>query len=256
MKLFIHRFGQGFPVIILHGLLGLSDNWVSLGRRLAADFDIIIPDIRNHGQSPHSTTFDYPSLVDDLKELVRDLGLKRFSLIGHSLGGKIAMLYALQYPETLEKLVVVDISLRKYTDHKLHEELIDAMLSVDFNGIRSRGGIDEQMKRKIGNERLRQFLLKSAYWRDKEHLAWRIDLESIKNNLPKIYGEISSQDEFLKPVLFIRGGLSDYISRGDPDKILKNFPFAHFETIENATHWVHADAPDEFYDRVWNFLIS
>jgi esterase len=256
MKLFIRRFGQGFPVIILHGLLGLSDNWVSFGRRLAADFEVIIPDLRNHGQSPHSATFDYPALVEDLKEMIRNLGLKRFSLIGHSLGGKIAMFYALQCPEILEKLVVVDISLREYTDHKLHDELIEAMLAVDFSIVRSRSGIDEQLKKKIRSERLRQFLLKSAYWRDKEHLAWRIDLASVKKNLPEISGEISSQTEFLQPALFIRGGLSDYLSEDDTYPILKKFPRAMFETIENATHWVHADAPEEFYRRVKDFLNS
>ena len=254
MKLFFRRFGQGFPVIILHGLLGLSDNWVSLGRRLAADFDVIIPDLRNHGQSPQSPIFDYPALVEDLAELVVELGLKEFFLVGHSLGGKIAMNYALDKPERIKKLVVVDISLRRYTSNTQQQELIDAMLGVDFSEIRSRSGIGQQLMQTVKSVKLRQFLMKNAYWRDKDHLAWRIDLHSINENLPLIFDEIFSENRFEKPALFIRGGLSCYISDRDIPAIENIFPLATIRTIENATHWVHSDAPDEFYDLVKTFF--
>ncbi len=256
MKLFIRRFGQGFPVIILHGLLGLSDNWVSFGRRLAEDFDVIIPDLRNHGQSPHSFVFDYPSLVEDLLEMIRELELTDFFLIGHSLGGKIAMHYAFEYPERLQKLVVVDISLRRYVANTQQQELIDAMQAVDFSVVHSRSEIEQQLKHSVKIAKLRQFLLKNAYWSDKDHLAWRINLNSIHENLPGIFEGVVSEKKFEKPALFIRGGLSDYISENDLRDINSNFSDAIVRTIETATHWVHADAPEEFYHLVKNFLIS
>jgi esterase len=254
MKLFIRRFGQGFPVIILHGLLGLSDNWVSFGRRLASDFEVIIPDLRNHGQSPHSSVFDYPSLLGDLQSLIDELELREFFLIGHSLGGKIAMDYALESPERLKKLVVVDISLRKYPGNSLQQELIDAMLAVDFSVVHSRSGIDDQLKRYVRSDKLRQFLLKNAYWSDKDHLAWRSNINSINENLPLIFDGIVSDNKFENPALFIRGGLSDYISEDDRKEITIHFPDSSVSTIANATHWVHADAPEEFYNIVKDFL--
>ena len=254
MKLFYRRFGQGFPVVILHGLFGLSDNWVSFGRSLASDYDVIIPDLRNHGQSPHSSVFDYPSLVGDLEEMICELELKEFFLIGHSLGGKIAMQYALEYPERLGKLIIVDISLRKYTAHTQQQELLDAMLAVDFSEIHSRSEIEHQLMRTVKSVKLRQFLLKNAYWSDKDNLAWRTNLNSINENLPLIFEGIVSENIFIKPALFIRGGLSDYISDNDLDEINIRFPDAIVRTIENATHWVHADAPDEFFRVVKDFL--
>jgi len=254
MKLFIRRFGQGFPVIILHGLLGLSDNWVSFGRRMAADFDVIIPDLRNHGQSPHSSVFDYPSLVEDLIEMIDELNQVEFFLIGHSLGGKIAMQYAFNHPERLKKLIVVDISLRKYTANTKQQELIDAMLAVNFSGVHSRLDIEQQLKQTVKSAKLRQFLMKNAVWSNKDHLAWRINLSSVNENLPLIFEGVIPGKKYEKPVLFIRGGLSDYISDNDLCGIYDCFPAASVKTIEKVTHWVHADAPDEFYHLVRDFF--
>jgi esterase len=256
MKLFVRRFGQGFPVIILHGLLGLSDNWVSLGRRLAAEFDVIIPDLRNHGQSPHSNVFDYPALVEDLSELTEDLGLGDFYLVGHSLGGKVSMQYALQYPQKLKKLVIVDISLGRYTTHTQQQQLIDAMGSVDFSSAFSRSDIEQQLSQTVPDIHLRQFLLKNAYWIDKKHLGWRINLHAINENLPAIFEGIESVGKFMKPALFIRGGLSDYVPEEDLPAIMNHFPLAEIHTIEKASHWVHADAPEEFFSLVNDFLSS
>ncbi|MGA3012464.1 MAG: alpha/beta fold hydrolase [Bacteroidales bacterium] len=256
MKLFFRHMGQGNPVIILHGLLGLSDNWVSFGRQLSTDFEIFIPDLRNHGQSPHDPVFNFPSLVKDLLDFINDLGLKRLNLIGHSLGGKTAMSFALEYPDRINKLVVVDIAPRKYPSNLEHELLIDAMLKVDLTLAHSRSDIEKQLEPNVHSSRLRQFLLKSVYWKDKQSLGWRINLPVLKDSLPFIMEEISPNKKLQNPVLFVRGGQSDYITDNDVPEILRLFPLCTIKTLENASHWVHADVPFEFYSVVHDFLIS
>lgn len=256
MKLFFRHMGQGNPVIILHGLLGLSDNWVTFGRQLADDFEVFIPDLRNHGQSPHDNVFDFPSLVADLLELINDLELKRLILIGHSLGGKTAMSFALEYPDRVNKLVVVDIAPRKYPSNLEHKMLIDAMLKVDLASAHSRSDIEKQLESNVHSSRLRQFLLKSVYWKDKQSLDWRINLPVLKDSLPFIMEEISTSKKFQNPVLFVRGEQSDYITDNDVPEIVRLFPQSTIKTLANASHWVHADVPFEFYSLVHDFLIS
>lgn len=255
MKLFFRRFGNGDPVIILHGLFGISDNWVSIGKRLAKDFTVYIPDLRNHGQSPHSTVFNFPALVEDLLEFTEENNLKNIILIGHSLGGIISMHFALQHPLIIRKIVVVDISLRKYQNYDEHQQIIDAMLRVDFSNVHKRSDIDKQMMNTIPSPKLRHFILKNVYWRDKDILDWRLDLAILNENLPLIYESTTDETKFLGPALFIRGGLSDYILDEDLDEIYKKFPQAELSTVSNATHWVHADAPEEFLDVVSGFLL-
>ena len=256
MKLFIRRMGQGFPVIILHGLFGLSDNWVSFGRQLARDFEVFIPDLRNHGQSPHSPIFNFTSLAEDLYELIEDYNLERPFIIGHSLGGKTAMFFALTHPGLFSKLVVVDIALRKYTENREHQSLIEAMLDVDLSMAHSRSDVERQLEPRIRNLKLRQFLLKNIYWKNKETLDWRLNLPVLKETLSQLFEGITPDGEFRKPVLLVRGGLSDYVNDNDQAEILKKFPGATVTTIKNASHWVHADAPEEFYDRVHEFLCT
>jgi len=256
MKLFLKRMGQGKPVIILHGLLGLSDNWITFARQLSLDFEIFVPDLRNHGQSPHDPVFNFNVLVDDLLELIKDQRLENVSLIGHSLGGKTAMLFALTYPELLEKLVVVDIAARKYSRNLGHLMLINAMMKVDFSVVHSRSDIDKQLEQNVSNLRLRQFLLKNVYWKDKETLGWRLNLVALNNSLPQLLEGIISDRQFLKPVLLVRGGLSDYVEDKDIPEMKKQFPRASVKTLDNASHWVHADEPGEFYSLVHEFLIS
>ena len=256
MKLFFRRMGQGNPVIILHGLLGLSDNWVTFGRQLALDFDVIIPDLRNHGQSPHDADFNFPVLVEDLHELITDLGLHKVNLIGHSLGGKTAMQFALTYPDLPDKLVIVDIATRKYAPNPEHKMLIDAMSEVDLSAARSRTDVERQLEGKVRSVKLRQFLLKNLFWKDKETLAWRLDLPVLNGSLPRVLEEIPPGKAFLKPVLLVRGGLSDYATDEDLIGMLKQFPRTSVKTLANAGHWVHADAPGEFYREVHEFLLA
>ena len=254
MKLFYRHFGNGKPVVILHGLFGLSDNWVTFGRRLGEQYSVYIPDLRNHGRSPHSPLFDFPALENDLLEMVDEWGLEEIYLVGHSLGGKIAISFSLHHPEIVKKLVVVDISLRKSTSGRHHQELLNAMISVDFSSVHSRSGVDDQLALKVPGTKLRQFLLKNVYWRDHQTLDWRLNLRAINEHLPAIFEGVSDTGFFDGPVMFIRGGMSDYILDTDIPEITMKFPGATVATIANASHWVHADAPGEFFTLVYDFL--
>jgi len=256
MKLFFRRMGQGNPVVILHGLLGLSDNWVTFGRQLSMDFEVFIPDLRNHGQSPHDDVFNFTVLVEDLHELIGDLMLKKVNLVGHSLGGKIAMLFALEYPDLLDKLVIVDMALRKYPPNMEHKMLIDAMTEVDFSRARSRSDVDKQLEQKVHSLKLRQFLLKNIFWKDKQTLGWRLNLPVLKESLPLVLEGIAPGKEFPKPVLLVRGGLSGYVTDSDLPEIINQFPLTSVKTLSNASHWVHADMPGEFYSIVHEFLLA
>ncbi len=254
MRLFFRSFGSGKPLIILHGLFGLSDNWVTAGRGLSDQFRVIIPDARNHGQSPRSDIFDFPSMEEDLLTLLDELGLKRVSIIGHSLGGKTAMFFALHHPEMVSRLVVVDISTRRYPPNTEHLNLLDAMEKVDFSKAGSRAGVDKQLGVYVESARLRQFMLKNIYWRTQSTLDWRLNLKAIRENLFSVFEGVESNGVFPGPVLFIRGGRSNYIREEDWEDIKRRFPGAVMQTIAEATHWVHADAPGEFLEMVRSFL--
>ncbi|MDP1623526.1 MAG: alpha/beta fold hydrolase [Bacteroidales bacterium] len=254
MNLFTRQFGAGQPVIILHGLFGLSDNWVTFGRQLGQNYSVYIPDLRNHGRSPHSKVFDFPSLENDILEMIELNGLENIFLIGHSLGGKTAMLLALHHPDLVKKLVIVDISMRKFAPDEEHQQLLNAMTAVDFSAAGSRSDVEKQLIAKIKSTKIRQFLMKNVYWRDRYSLDWRLNLQAINDNLLSIFEEIDVQGSYGGPVLFIRGGSSDYIRDADLADIKAKFPLSGVNTIANASHWIHADAPGEFYSLVKNFL--
>jgi len=254
MKLFYRQYGEGQPVIIIHGIFGISDNWVTIGRRLAEKFEVFILDQRNHGQSPHSDTFNYYVLVDDLFEFIEDHQLVNPILIGHSMGGKVAMNFALEYPQRVDKLIVVDISTRSYPARKQHMDIMTAMLSIDFDNVGSREEIEEIITEKVKSHRITQFVLKNLYRIGKKRLAWRLNIEDIYNNIENVFEGIDSSYSYDNPALFIKGGASDYILDDDYKLIKKNFPNSQFKTIENASHWVHADAPDELCQNFSEFL--
>lgn len=254
MKLFHRHSGSGKPVIILHGLFGLSDNWVTFGRSLSDWYSVYIPDLRNHGQSPHSPIFDFPALEHDLVEFIEDHGLHDFYLLGHSLGGKLSMIYTLHYPDLVEKLVVADISLRRSPPNREHQLLLNAMSAVNFDEVRSRSDVEKQLSATVHNPKLRMFLLKSVYWRTRDRLDWRLNLNAINNNLLSVFEGVDIPGICEKPALFIRGGQSDYVLNEDIPRITEKFPRAAVETIANASHWVHADAPQEFLEIVSGFF--
>jgi pimeloyl-ACP methyl ester carboxylesterase len=254
MKLFYRQFGEGQPVIILHGIFGISDNWVTIGRRLAEKFEVFILDQRNHGQSPHSDTFNYYSMVEDLYEFIVDRQLTNPILIGHSMGGKVAMHFALEHPHRVDKLIVVDMSVRAYPARQQHMEILNTMLSVDFDSIKSREEVEKIIISEIKSSKVSQFILKNLYRIGKARLAWRPNVEDIYNNIENVFEGIDLPYSSGVPALFVRGGDSDYVPDEDFDLILKKFPNAQFETIKNAGHWVHADAPDELCMEFSKFL--
>ena len=253
MKLFYRKYGEGQPIIILHGLFGISDNWVTIGKRLAANYEVYLLDQRNHGQSPHSDTFNYFAMVDDLFELISDHQLANPIIIGHSMGGKVAMKFALEYPAKVKKLIIVDMSIREYPARSTHIDIINAMLSVDFSKITSRKEVDDLISAKIKNVRIRQFVLKNLYHINSTRFGWRINIQAVSDNLENVFEAVDSPYPYEKPALFVRAGLSHYVPDEDLKPIRKLFPKAEFITIEGASHWVHAEKPDELIKTILAF---
>ncbi len=254
MQLFHRHFGVGQDLIILHGVFGLSDNWVSIGKKIAEKFSVHILDQRNHGRSPHSPVFNYYSMVDDLLEFIDEHNIVNPVIIGHSMGGKVAMRFALENPDIVDKLIVIDISTRKYNHHDHHGKLIKAMKSVDFSQVNNRIKIEEQLAEHISSKPIRLFLMKNIDRLDKNKFGWKINLDAICENIDELFEGINTGEQFHKPSLFVRGGKSPYITDEDYDGIYRHFPAAQIQTIENATHWVHADTPDELCRMLSVFL--
>jgi len=257
MELFFQRFGKDGkqPVIILHGLFGISDNWVSYGKELAAEgFAVFIPDQRNHGRSAHSDDFNYLALTNDLFDFINTEGIEDPILIGHSMGGKVAMRFAVSYPELVKKLIVVDIAPREYGPRKHHLSIIKSMLAVDIENVKSRTEVSDYLAKGISDKRIRQFILKNLSRKGKEGFQWRLNLKAIADNLDKMFDGIPEGVAYKSPTLFIKGGRSDYILSHDYKEIYTFFPYAEIATIDRATHWLHADEPEEFFKITLQFL--
>src|SRR5210317_1491406 len=188
MNLHFKKYGSGRPLIILHGIFGISDNWVSFGKRIAElGFEVYILDQRNHGQSPHHYAFNYYALTEDLLEFIEQQDINDPIILGHSMGGKVAMRFTLENPEDVDALIVVDTSMRTYVSHTHHRQLIDAMKAIDFKLIKSRSDVADQLSQKIQRKRIVQFLMKNLFWKEKDLLGWRINLEAIDLNLDSMY---------------------------------------------------------------------
>jgi esterase len=251
MKLNFKKSGSGQPLIILHGLFGSLDNWQTLAKQFSEKFTTYIVDQRNHGQSPWSDEWTYQAMVDDLLELIEQEGIEKPIILGHSMGGKTAMLFAVQHPEKLEKLIVADIAPRKYELH--HQKILEALYAVDVDNITSRKEAEDKISQHINDFGTKQFLLKNLYWKDIEakKLAWRFNLDVISENIERIGMAIPENDPaYGLPALFIRGDKSQYITDRDGELIKKIFPEAELKTIEGAGHWLHAEKPTEFYEMV------
>jgi pimeloyl-ACP methyl ester carboxylesterase len=239
-------------LIILHGLLGSSDSWHSFGQRLSERFHIFALDARNHGRSPHSDHFNYPVMAEDVVEFMAQHRIFSASLIGHSMGGKTAGFVALLYPELVDKLIVVDIAPKSYKAH--HDQVFDALTSLDLNSFQYRKDIDEALTLKIPEASVRQFLMKNLSRDESGGFQWKMNLEVIEKNYNRINEELPRDRQFSKPTLFIRGAHSNYIQVDDVPLIGQLFPNAELVTIENAGHWVQADAPEELTAHVLEFL--
>jgi len=241
-------------VIILHGLFGISDNWVSYARRLADQgYEIFVPDQRNHGQSPQTDTFNYLAMTDDLFDFIDEHEIDDPIIIGHSMGGKVAMRFTLENPLMVKKLVVVDISLKAYGPRKAHLNIIKAMNSIQLSEIKSRQEADDQLQKYIPEISVRQFILKNLHRKNKDEFEWKLYYEGIEKNLPEMFDAIDTSIKYKKPSLFIKGGASDYILLEDFDQIRYNFPNAEIITIDQASHWVHVEAAEKFFQLTSGF---
>jgi esterase len=253
MVLHSNILGQGKPLIFLHGFLGMGDNWKSLGSKFSElGYESHLIDQRNHGRSFHSDDFNYEVMVQDLKAYIELHNLKDIILLGHSMGGKTAMLFAVEYPELVEKLIIADISPRFYPIH--HDAILDGLSSLDFDILKSRSEADDSLKRHVSDFGTRQFLLKNLYWETKEKLALRMNLESLKEHVGEVGEALPAHSKFDKDTLFLRGDRSEYIALQDKSNIRTHFPKAKIETISNAGHWLHAENPEEFFEVVNAFL--
>ena len=251
MNLNYKEFGQGQALIILHGLLGSLDNWQTLARRFSEHFHVFTVDQRNHGQSPHSDDMDYDFLTDDLEKFIRDHNIKNPILIGHSMGGKTVMKYALEHPNEVKALIPVDMSPREYDVH--HDHIMEALHAVDFDKVKSRKDVENILMEKINNLGIVLFLAKNVYWKEKDKLAYRFNLDVLYENLDLISGWPLAHGEFEGPTLFIKGGRADYITDDDEPIIKAYFQNSEIVSLDSG-HWVHAEKADDFYHTVINFL--
>ena len=251
MELFYREFGQGNPVIILHGMFGFSDNWQTIAKGLADSYLVITPDLRNHGRSPHVPTHTYPDMTEDLRVFMEERWMFSAAVIGHSMGGKVAMQLALSYPDMVEKLVVVDISPAGAEDN--HSSIFDALLSLDLSKMISRKEIEAYLSERISDVGTLQFLLKNITRVSDGRFAWKINLPVVWKHYSDILAPVTGPP-FDKPVLFVRGSRSGYIKDSDFPLIKSLFPQAGVITIEGAGHWVHADKPAELLEVLKNFL--
>ncbi len=251
MKLHFRSFGNGEPLIILHGIFGSSDNWQTVGKELSVKYKVYLVDLRNHGSSPHSDEFDYNVMTDDVLELMLNEEIEKAHLLGHSMGGKTAMTFAARYPERVIKLIVVDIAPKYYEPH--HARIFRGFRSVNLDLIKTRHEADIQMSHRIPEVGVRQFILKNLT-RVKDRFIWKLNLDVIEENAEKIGEALSDDDWFSGHVLFIAGGSSDYVKDSDLPGIHQHFPNAVVKYVPGAGHWVHAEQPKTLARLVFDFL--
>ncbi len=246
--------GQGPALIILHGLFGSLDNWVTLGRQWSEEFTVILVDQRNHGKSPHDETWNYEVMAQDLRDFMDQQGIPQAHLLGHSMGGKTVMQFATEYPEMVDRLIVADMAPKAYKPH--HEVIIKALNAIDLSQVSSRQEVDESLKASIPEMGTRQFLLKGLGRDEDKNLAWKFNLPVITRDYPNVLANIDGDLPFDGPTLFLSGSASNYVQQSDHGEIQERFPQARFVELAGVGHWLHAEAPDEFSKEVLAFLHS
>ena len=259
MELFYRKEGSGPVILVIHGLYGSSDNWVSMGKRLAENHTVYLLDLRNHGRSPFSDSHRYDDLKSDLAGFFVKHKIETAEILGHSMGGKAAMWFAADYPEKVEKLIIADIAPKNYCRYRdssqfnMHRDILRAMMEVDFQNMVKRSHIEEQLSGTVRDPRTRRFLMKSIT-KDKHtrHYRWRLNVPVLYENLEEIVGGVN-EDWFddrkpitAYPVVFIRGMSSNYILKEDEPLIKSIYPDAAIIDIPDAGHWLHAENPDKF----------
>jgi len=251
MKLFFREAGQGQPLIILHGLFGSSDNWYSLSKIFATKYRVFTLDQRNHGQSPHSDDHSYKLLTEDLEEFISDQKLENPIILGHSMGGKVAMNFAIKDPSKTGKLIVVDIMPKPYPLH--HDHILAGMKSLDLTNLKSRSEAEAILTPKIPKVDERQFIMKNLARDQQQHFEWKINLDSLDKNIGKMGEPLQYEGQYTGPTLFIKGGRSWYYKPGDEAIVEKYFPNVEWVTLDTG-HWVQAEKPKEFEETVLNWL--
>lgn len=247
--------GEGKPLCILHGFLGMLDNWKTLGSLYAENgFCVHLIDQRNHGKSFHSTAFNYDLLADDLRNYLDFHTVETTLLLGHSMGGKTAMQFACSYPERTEKLIVADIAPKFYPPQ--HQTIMDGLTAISLTDLVSRKDADDQLKRYISDFGIRQFLLKNLYRTTNKKLDFRFNLQVLNQKMEEIGENISSTERYTGPTLFLKGDRSEYVTQNDLAEIKIHFPKASLETVENAGHWLHAENPEQFFEKSMMFFNS
>lgn len=253
MQLNYKVFGEGFPLVILHGLLGSLDNWQTLAKKLAEQYKVYIVDQRNHGKSPHSEEFDYNLLSADLLEFLNSHQIEKAHLIGHSMGGKAVMQFALQHSERVAKLVVVDIAPGAFDDR--HAIVFEALYFANVANAQTREEVEAKLRQKIGEESTVQFLLKGLMRNENgDGFVWRFNVDALQKAYSNVSSAIEEKGVYEGEVLFIKGQKSNYINSGNYGDISDMFIHHQLTEIKDAGHWVHAEKPMEFLAVVADFL--
>lgn len=267
MKLFYREYGSAEKVILIaHGLYGASDNWVTIARVLEKTYRVIVVDLRNHGKSPHSEVHTYYAMANDIKELLNDLSITKANFIGHSMGGKAIMQFALSYPQMVNKIAILDIAPKSYANFQNygvstnnHPAILTTMLSLNFTTIKARGEIEQYIRNKIGDDSISNFLLKNVARKEDGSYKWKLNIDALYNNLGEIldgfsHYSSSKTNTFTGPTLFLRGAESGYFTDEDLHNTLQLFPKAELTTIPNAGHWLHAEQPTMITNSILYFF--
>lgn len=254
MKLNFHTIGAGRPLLILHGLLGSLDNWMPHAQLLSDEFQVFLLDLRNHGRSPHADEFNYDLLAGDVVDFLHEQKIQRARVLGHSMGGKIAMRLAQLHPDLIERLLVLDMAPRAYAPR--YAEILHTMHELDLSNFQHRSDVDVALQAVAPDKNIRQFLLKNIGRNAAGQMHWKPNVASLRANYQSVRAALPTEVTFSGPTLFIRGGRSDYIRPEDETLIQTLFPAAEIATIATASHWVHAEAPEEFLRLTRRFFTS
>jgi pimeloyl-ACP methyl ester carboxylesterase len=253
MELYCKQLGEkGTPIIIIHGVFGSSDNWQSIGKALSENYKVYLIDLRNHGRSPRSEEFTYEAMSEDLLEFILTHHIDKPVIIGHSMGGKTAMKFAVQHPAMFSKLIVVDIAPRYYPVH--HQKILEGLSAINLQRLTSRQEADEQLAKFEPHPTVRMFLLKNLYRNEQGQFDWRLNLPVIHAQIENIGEALGNEISIDNPTLFINGSKSNYIRTADEPFIRQIFPNAIHQTVADAGHWVHAEKPEEFLEKVKSFI--